>query len=113
MFSGNLQIEYINGDKWRVINPKGHFLFQYNEYLIIPSDGFKTDLASIPRAFWALLPPSGKYAPAAVIHDYMIYCDCYPKKVIDKAFREAMRCLNVSFIKREVIYLAVKLFGKY
>lgn len=33
-------------------------------------DGFKTDLASVPRIFWALLPPDGTYERAAVLHDF-------------------------------------------
>lgn len=32
--------------------------------------GFRTDLASVPRLFWALLPPDGVYEKAAVVHDW-------------------------------------------
>lgn len=31
--------------------------------------GFRTDLASIPRIFWPLLPANGWYETAAVFHD--------------------------------------------
>lgn len=34
-------------------------------------DGFPTDLASVPRIFWALLPPHGAYERAAVLHDWL------------------------------------------
>jgi hypothetical protein len=34
-------------------------------------DGFPTDLASVPRIFWALLPPHGVYEQAAVLHDWL------------------------------------------
>jgi hypothetical protein len=33
--------------------------------------GFETDLASVPRIFWALLPPQGAYEKAAVLHDFL------------------------------------------
>jgi hypothetical protein len=33
--------------------------------------GFETDLASVPRVFWALLPPQGAYEKAAVLHDHL------------------------------------------
>lgn len=36
--------------------------------MLVPK-GYKTDLASVPRLLWALFPPFGRYAFAAVIHD--------------------------------------------
>jgi hypothetical protein len=33
--------------------------------------GFRTDLASVPRLFWAVLPPQGAYERAAVAHDFL------------------------------------------
>lgn len=109
-FVGKLQIEYIDGYKWRLI-PNSRFYFIYNGKVIEPHYGFKSDLATIPRIFWSLLPPSGKYAPAAVIHDFM-YHERHSKDYADKAFREAMRALGVNPIKREIMYYAVKWFGK-
>jgi hypothetical protein len=32
--------------------------------------GFLTDFASVPKIFWKILPPNGRYGKAAVIHDY-------------------------------------------
>lgn len=37
-------------------------------HIVVPS-GFPTDLASIPRIFWSLLPANGWWEKAAVIHD--------------------------------------------
>lgn len=33
--------------------------------------GMEFDLTSIPRPFWAIFPPFGKYLAAATIHDYL------------------------------------------
>lgn len=33
--------------------------------------GFRTDLASVPRIFWWLMPPTGVYEQAAVLHDWL------------------------------------------
>ena len=33
--------------------------------------GFETDFASVPQLFLWLVPRSGKYAKAAVLHDYL------------------------------------------
>ena len=114
MIFGNLRIEYINGDKWRVINDHANrFYFAYKNITFEPHTGFITDLATIPRIFCTLLPKNGKYAPAAVIHDYIINSKQYTKEMADKAFRQAMKELNVSWIKRELIYVTVKYFGRY
>lgn len=34
-------------------------------------EGFVTDLASVPRPFWSILPPFGHYDRAAIIHDFL------------------------------------------
>lgn len=38
---------------------------------IQPALGSRTDLASIPRFAWSLLPPDGPWVQAALIHDYL------------------------------------------
>lgn len=30
-----------------------------------------TDLASVPRVFWSLIPPEGKVDEPSVVHDYL------------------------------------------
>jgi len=40
-----------------------------DDVLHIPA-GFRTDLATVPRIFWAILPPNGVYERAAVLHDF-------------------------------------------
>ena len=49
----------------------GHnFDGQHVGIVVVPA-GFATDFASVPRAFWRLLPPFGEYMLAAVVHDYL------------------------------------------
>lgn len=74
--------------------------------------GFKTDLASVPRLFWAILPPHGTYGKAAVVHDYCYRYAVHSKPWADKVFREGMKVLGVPAWKRFVMYWAVRLFGK-
>lgn len=75
--------------------------------------GYRTDFASIPRIFWRVLPPFGRYGKAAVIHDWL--CDVEPK-ICDHltaadVFDEAMAVLGVGRVKRAVMVRAVKWFG--
>lgn len=39
-------------------------------FIVVPV-AFVTDLASIPRVFWLLLPPFGEYLFGAVVHDWL------------------------------------------
>jgi Protein of unknown function (DUF1353) len=73
--------------------------------------GFITDLASIPRLFWNILPPFGKYTEAAVIHDYLYRTHLTSRAVADRTLLEGMRLCHVSRWQRVVIYVAVRLFG--
>lgn len=93
----------------------------------LPKNG-KTDLASIPRPFWSLLPPQGEngaeYALAASGHDFsykdelmvwngtawvkatLLRPDC------DLLLKEMMLSCQVPMEIAETIYLGVKFGGK-
>ncbi len=73
--------------------------------------GFETDLASVPRALWSILPPFGKYMPAALIHDYGYITQARSRKETDLIFRESMKVLGVSWRRRNVMYWAVRAGG--
>ena len=74
-FWGKLQVEYIDGILWKVINPTGEFGFALDDgRKVIPPYGYITNFASIPRLLQNILPaagtgPKGKYGPGAVCHD--------------------------------------------
>lgn len=76
----------------------------------VPS-GFRTDLASIPRPLWAVLPPVGKYDAAAVIHDYLYVTGGVTRHQADNVLNEAMTMLHVGDGARRAIYLGVILGG--
>jgi hypothetical protein len=73
--------------------------------------GFKTDLASIPRVLWNVLPPVGSYDAAAVVHDYLYQHNGVTRRQADDILHEAMGVLGVSSAVREAIYLGVRLGG--
>lgn len=85
--------------------------------LLVPK-GTETDLASIPRLLWALYPPFGKYAFAAVIHDMLYGCrpfgvDLKAWRKCDRTFWRAMKLSphRVSAATRVVIYLGLLIGG--
>ena len=89
-----------------------------DDTIVVPK-GYETDFASIPRALWWLLPPTGKYRGAAVIHDYLYqnrgrYHKTKPaltRPQSDSVFLEAMKELGVPLLTRRTMWLAVRGFG--
>jgi hypothetical protein len=73
--------------------------------------GFVTDLASIPRIFWSLLPTDGSYTFAAIVHDYLYWTQPVPRDVADKVFLFGMDDLKVPSYISGQIYTAVRARG--
>ena len=102
-------VKEIDDKNWEVKSP-----FTYTgERETFPIDiGATTDFASVPRIFVWFLPRYGRYTLAAIVHDYlwryrastgaMSYIDA------DGTFRRAMRELGVSFLKRWIMWAAVR-----
>lgn len=74
--------------------------------------GTVTDLASVPRLLWVVFPPHGRYAKAAIVHDYLYANAIGTKSGADRIFLEAMGVLRVPTWRRRLIYGAVRLFGR-
>ena len=97
-----------------------------NIILFGPEPGFVTNLASVPRVFWAFISP-WDIARAAVIHDYL-YSKCAEKyqqgevnkkefkvmrKIADEVFLIAMQASEpaVPEWKIKIAHRAVRMFG--
>ncbi len=106
MFKTPLWVEKIGPNTWRLLTP---LMFDGSEKYIVPA-GFQTDFASVPRLLWWFCPPAaGNHAEAAVLHDFLcVTSDDQPHT--DKIFLEAMRVNGVGWLKRTVMYLAVRAY---
>lgn len=80
---------------------------------VMVPEGFKTDLASIPRLAWSLLPPFGRYEAAAVIHDWLYWSQELCREDADAVFLDAMIFNQVGRVTRFMIYRAVRTFGGF
>lgn len=98
---------YIKGGSiiWRP-NPGQSF------QLIEVPEGFVTDLTSIPRIFWQIARPEGRYAYAAVVHDYLYWTQSRPRAEADQILRYAMEDSKVGAAERWAIYQAVDKLGQ-
>lgn len=83
-----------------------------SEKVTVPKN-FETDLASIPRFYWAIISPAkSDLMAASITHDYLYRCVTkYTRKESDNIFYYAMRSQNVSLYTSYKMYLAVRIFG--
>lgn len=76
--------------------------------------GFETDFASIPRIMWPVIGhPAGRYAQAAVLHDFLYRAHIFARKRADDLFLEAMEVLGVPFWQRWAMWVAVRVGGSF
>jgi hypothetical protein len=72
--------------------------------------GFVTDFASIPRIFWSILPPDGKYTYPAILHDYLYWTQTKTRNVADNILKFGMEDFSVGTVTSTAIYNAVRVF---
>ena len=98
---------------WAVESPLDYRAHDGDTITLPP--GMVTDLASIPRWAWSLLPPDGPWTLAAVFHDYLYKTrgigGLYSRAECDRILLWAMEDLEVPRAQRLVIWAAVRLGG--
>ena len=111
---------------WALQRPLTYYPGNRTYSITVPA-GCVTDLTTVPRWGWALVPPDGPWVKAAIIHDYL-YATVgtgkwkghpasitrptpYSRLESDRILREAMKNLGIGWFIRNIIYLAVRLGG--
>jgi hypothetical protein len=103
-----------DGKRWKI-----HEAFDYETdagtVIEIPA-GETTDFASIPRFLWPILPPTGRYTRAAVVHDHLyrehrLGHKHYSRAYADAVFMEGMRDCGCGWLVCYTIWLGVRLGG--
>lgn len=82
------------------------------DIITVPKN-FTSDFASIPRAFWSIMPPDGQYTAAAIIHDWLCVVRTRSSDEAAKIFLEAMEILGVGYTRRYTMYWAVRMGGPH
>ena len=107
-------------EEFELLQPIGYW---HNEEggIIVPANlaQFRTDLTSVPAWFTWLIPKSGLHLPAALIHDGLVLArgeaQTYvadheiPRAKADQIFRDGMRDLGTSTLRRWLMWTAVTL----
>jgi hypothetical protein len=112
-FTAPLTVTKIDARLWVTERAFRYYVGHENsaDYIDVP-EGTLTDFASVPRIFWSIIPPDGQYTQAAVLHDYLYRTHERSRKESDEIFLEAMKVLAVPSWKRQIMFWAVRLFGK-
>lgn len=110
-FLSHLAFEDEGGFPFRLLKPL-IYTSLYSGQIFVPK-GFKTDMASIPRLLWNLLPPIGTYDKAAVLHDFLYATAPHgmSRKEADVILNQAMEICGVGSFRRFIIYAGVRVGG--
>lgn len=115
----NLASEQLGKDYWVVKKDFIYYLDDSKLSVVKIPRGYLTDGATVPRVFWGLVPPWGKYGQACVLHDYLCEYPFYDdgnsrviieRKEVDQIFDEAMQILHVPNTTRKLIIGAVNTY---
>ncbi|MDP1605652.1 MAG: DUF1353 domain-containing protein, partial [Rhodocyclaceae bacterium] len=98
-FTTPADLRLLDRHHWELLAPFEYHAGAYPSAVVIRvPTGFVTDLASVPRLFWPIFPPHGRYAKAAILHDWLYAQggDTADRLSADNIFGEAMQVLGVS-----------------
>ena len=111
-FTKVLNADYLGSGRWKITEPFEYFTEDGVDVILVPI-GFVSDGASIPRIFWTIIgsPWTGKYAKAAVVHDFLYDRQLFTRKKSDRIFIEGMKILGVGWFKRKIMWFSVRVGG--
>ncbi|CDY79501.1 hypothetical protein BGLT_02282 [Caballeronia glathei] len=96
--------------KWRLTQPLVYDSDVAGRVFVVPV-GFVTDLASVPRVPIAYLLAGGTSAEASVVHDAIYTYHWVSREIADAVLREASAVTQVPWLRRQIMWLAVRCFG--
>lgn len=104
------------GVEFSLLHPIAYAADGYAEHFVVPADlrGFRTDFASVPWVFTWLVPRSGNFLPAAILHDALVRPGSYRGPPVTRAegdilFRKAALGLGTGRIRAWLMWAAVSM----
>jgi hypothetical protein len=104
-------VKQVGERDWEVVEP---LVYRgATDEFTVPA-GMPTDFASVPRVFVWFLPRYGRYTKAAILHDYLWRFRIddpeapVSRRDADGLFRRVMRELGVPFLRRWIMWTAVR-----
>lgn len=116
-FNSDLVVRAVNGAaQWRLTKPLfyRHDTPQGSRVIVVPA-GYRTDLASVPRPAWWLVPRDDEQARRpSVVHDYIYtnLTDRFSKAEADRIFYDALLDEGMHKPLAWLMYTAVRIGGR-
>lgn len=101
------------GTLWRTTRP---FAFEIGKkgsgLTVTVPEATLTDLGSIPRLLWPILPPhEPSRAAAFVLHDALLQDREFDRRIADCLLLHALTVLGVNWLPRWAMFLGVRLYA--
>lgn len=103
-----LDVRWLDGKRWQLLND---FEYHRDNEVLVAEKGFITDFGSPAIVWYWVGSPTDEAGPAYVIHDRLCETAGFPRAKADYIFYEAMERLDVPYVKRTLMYWAVRLWG--
>jgi hypothetical protein len=104
-----VDVREVDETNWAILRELGYQ--GKKDRFVVPLEQ-TTDFASVPRVFVWFLPRYGRYTKAAILHDYLWNVEVPAGRIsrvdADGLFRQAMRELGVPFLRRWIMWAAVR-----
>lgn len=116
-YPDTLDLRYVRDDEW-ILLKEFHCYFDETfpdgytrQVTITVPAGFLNDLASVPQIFTNIIPVVGPQNLPSVIHDWCYDTRWRTREECDMLFLEGLKALEVPFIRRNLMYTAVRIGG--
>lgn len=113
-FKSDLELRSLpQADAWEVIQPLAYMT--QDERLVLVPVGYRTDLASVPRLAWRIVPRDHAQARRpAVAHDYIYTHQThrFTKAEADQIFHQALIEEGMGKVLAWLMWCAVRLGGR-
>ena len=107
-FLDPLVVEHLDGDGWRLWF-EFRCIAEDGRAIYVPA-GYKTDMLSIPRAAWVIIPPTGRGGKAGVLHDWVLTHMHLTRAQCADYFLEALLSLNVDDNQADLMFAMVRAY---
>ncbi len=112
MFLTDLVVRELDHDRWQL---EEDLVYEGRADTFTVPKGTLTDFASIPSQLRWFIPKYGRYNRAAVLHDWLIREQGSPpvgRADADGIFRRSMREIGVGFVRRWLMWAAVRVAAR-
>lgn len=114
----NIKIQFKDGKKYLLEDLNIRTDIRGERIWFTIPKGFETDFASVPRFLWFFIAPDDKdILVASIAHDWVYYKKGKLKEAqftrleADLILKEKMKSFGAGIIKRNLVFLAVRLGG--